>query len=135
MQFQYFIFWDQGCKRNGTINMFRPERTGNSKIIFTRNGTANLGIRNREQNAFFLVFLQHSYYHSDENCRVFFSIFPITMFFTVVALLGCPDRKNRKIGITQNSTGRFLLFIDMLCKIVYFIKWAKKISAHSHLAP
>ena len=30
--------------------------------------------------------------------------------------------KNRKICIIQNSTGRFLLFFDMLCKIVYSIE-------------
>ena len=38
--------------------------------------------------------------------------------------IGCPGRKNRKMGITQKRTGRFF---DMLCKIVYSIEWARNI--------
>jgi len=49
--------------------------------------------------------------------------------------LGCPGRPNRKIGIARKGTGRFVLFFDILCKIVYSIEWVKTISGHSHLAP
>ena len=36
------------------------------------------------------------------------------------------SRKNRKKGIHRNATGRFILFFDILCKIVYSIECAKK---------
>jgi len=38
------------------------------------------------------------------------------------SMLGCPGRRNRNIGITRNGMGRFYLFFDMLCKIVYSIE-------------
>ena len=38
-------------------------------------------------------------------------------------LVGCPGLKNRKIGITSDCKGRFLLFFDILCKIEKN-KWA-----------
>jgi len=54
----------------------------------------------------------------------------------VYVVLGAPSgwlfidhikgRKNRKIGITQKCKSQFLLFFDILCKIVYSMEWAKK---------